>query len=209
LKGYGLHVTVIDNDVVEEHNVGRQMFSYSDIGKYKSDVIVERVNRFYGLEWKSIPKKVVKHKGKLSIRLNSNFVITCVDSLRSRKQILFGGGDNYTSGDSSRYYWMDFGNGRDYGQYFIHNKFPIEQPEVSDAIDQLPNIFGDFKGMKENKSEPSCSLAESLNEQDLFINIQLATAGMDLLWKFLKNHYITYHGQYINTGTGKTVPMNL
>ena len=52
-------------------------------------------------------------------------------------------------------------------------------------------------------------MAESLEEQDLFINLQIATTGISLLWKLFKNGFIEYHGQFLNLQTGHTSPLKL
>lgn len=45
----GLHVRAYDNDEVTEANIGRQLFSESDIGLNKANVLVTRINRFLEL----------------------------------------------------------------------------------------------------------------------------------------------------------------
>jgi PRTRC genetic system ThiF family protein len=202
LKDIDLHVVVYDYDKVEQHNVGRQLFSYADVGKYKSDVIVERVNRFYGLQWISKREKVNKS-------LESNIVITCTDNLSSRTvqgtTIMSSRWPNH----KTQYYWLDFGNSTNYGQFILATKQEIIQPHDNLTVRSLPGIFDLFDEIKEDPEEPSCSMHESLQKQDLFINLQLATAGISLLWKLLNNHFITYHGQFLNLETGQTRPINI
>ena len=40
----GLHVTLIDDDIVSAANVGRQAFYPCDVGSYKSLVLINRAN---------------------------------------------------------------------------------------------------------------------------------------------------------------------
>ena len=47
----GLHVTVFDPDTVSEANIGRQLFSESEIGLNKAVALVTRINRFFGSTW--------------------------------------------------------------------------------------------------------------------------------------------------------------
>ena len=47
----GLSVTIIDDDIVTEANIGRQLFSASDIGLSKANVLATRINSFYGTVW--------------------------------------------------------------------------------------------------------------------------------------------------------------
>lgn len=45
---------------------------------------------------------------------------------------------------------------------------------------------------------PSCSMAEALGRQDLFINSNLANEGLAILWKMFRQAHIKYHGVYLN-----------
>src|ERR1700753_2921679 len=50
----GLMVTVFDDDKVSEANLGRQLFAETEIGFYKSVVLVNRINVFFGTSWKAV-----------------------------------------------------------------------------------------------------------------------------------------------------------
>ena len=50
----GLNVRVFDNDIVTEANIGRQLFSPNDVGLNKADVLVTRINTFFGVNWESV-----------------------------------------------------------------------------------------------------------------------------------------------------------
>lgn len=47
----GLHVTVFDPDIITEANIGRQLFSETELGQGKATAAVTRVNRFFGTTW--------------------------------------------------------------------------------------------------------------------------------------------------------------
>ena len=51
----GLAVTVIDGDRISPANCVRQPFSESEIGLFKSVVLVNRLNLFWGLKWEAVP----------------------------------------------------------------------------------------------------------------------------------------------------------
>ncbi len=55
-----------------------------------------------------------------------------------------------------------------------------------------------YSTIEEKDSGPSCSLAEALEKQDLFINSILAQVGCDILWKMFKEGRTLYRGAYIN-----------
>lgn len=56
----GLDVTVMDADVVTETNCIRQPFSISDIGLNKATVLINRINMFWGTQWKACPMHLDK-----------------------------------------------------------------------------------------------------------------------------------------------------
>lgn len=49
----GLHLTVFDPDTVTEANIGRQLFSESELGLNKAVALVTRINRFFGFSWEA------------------------------------------------------------------------------------------------------------------------------------------------------------
>ena len=67
----------------------------------------------------------------------------------------------------------------------------------------------DLTKVDEKDSGPSCSLAEALRKQDLFINSTLAQLGCALLWKLLSTGSIDYQGIYLNLETMKVNPIKL
>ena len=215
-----LFVRVYDPDKVDEFNVGRQMFSVSDIGEYKSDVLVTRCNRFFGTEWMSYPEMYCETTEMRKEDFGANFIISCVDSVKSRRMISdmyplprmikASQGDIYNnSGHMSYrtpYYWMDIGNTRKSGQIILGTLRQIKQPD-EESLGFLPGFFQEFLDVTELRNEPSCSLAESLLHQDLFINKIMATHASNMLWTLLKEFRINYRGIYINLENVKTTPI--
>jgi len=204
----GLFVQAVDDDIVEQPNIGRQKFSEADLGTYKASALITRLNRFYGTNWVSIPEKFKRRVGLINV----NIVITCVDNVKTRKEVQ----DAFISAKRTQpyqipYYWLDFGNGKDFGQ-FILGSTEIEQPNGKhETISKLKNVIDLFPNMEENEelNSPSCSTYEALQKQDLFINSILVTSGMSLIWRLLKDFVITHHGGYINTETCTTRPMKI
>jgi PRTRC genetic system ThiF family protein len=224
----GLFVRAIDPDKVSPANMGRQLFSPADIDSYKCITLIGRINRFFGTDWEGVP---------LSYNINSkiksaNITISCVDTGKARKEIkqkLFQlAADNKPVSTSSGfmidvylepyekpYYWMDFGNMTDRGQVVIGSVVKINQPKQSEfdcktslpTVDKLhPDIF---KDNKKDDQGPSCSLAEALNKQDLFINTNLANMGLGILWKMFREMRIRYHGCYVNLETLSVNPIKI
>ena len=213
LQHPGLQVTVYDDDIVTEANIGRQLFCPCDIGQDKASVLVSRVNSFFGLNWESVCAQYPQEQE------TANIVITCVDNVKSRIAIgkhlernknrgSYGGYDQ-----SQCLYWLDFGNQRDRGQVILGSIRDIEQPKKSkyETVGYLPTVdkFFDLTQVDEAESGPSCSLAEALQKQDLFINSTLAQLGCALLWKLITEGSITTNGLYLNLSTMKVNPIKL
>jgi len=195
-----IEVTVYDDDRVSEANIGRQLFSPQDIGQYKGEVLTTRLNRFFGTDWIFRPIRYTEKNATMT-----NIVISCVDTVKSRKEIYktlkWKGHSSYRDYENF-FYWLDFGNGRDYGQAILGSKL-MEQPDSSFIpIKKLKNIFDIYPDLQDEEDDgPSCSMAEALQKQDLFINSTLVELGMGMLWKLLKDYHIDYQGIYLNLAT--------
>lgn len=225
----GLFIRAIDPDRVTEANMGRQLFSSVDIGSHKSVALITKINRFFGYEWEAVTDYF---NSKANVP-SANITISCVDTGAARKEIKqvllesvkLSEGQQATPFTSRRvgqyqpfnrpYYWMDFGNTMDYGQVVIGTLKAIDQPKSQDflpkstlrTVDKLhPEIFVDKKGEDQG---PSCSLAEALDKQDLFINTNIANMGLGLLWKMFRETRIQFHGLYLNLKTMKTNPIKI
>lgn len=141
----------------------------------------------------------------------ANIIITCTDNIRSRltlwKFLKKVRKENF-SDHSAPIYWMDFGNSQTKGQVIIGTvREKVLQPSSQEYI-PMPkmNVITeevDYAKIKEKESGPSCSLAEALEKQDLFINSTLAHIGCDLLWKMFKEGKTLYRGVYVNLDTLK------
>lgn len=78
-------------------------------------------------------------------------------------------------------------------------------------MSKLPTIMDlyDLTQIDENESGPSCSLAEALKKQDLFINSTLAQLGSAILWSLFREGILNYHGIFLNLKTMRTNPLLL
>ena len=192
----GLLVTAIDPDKVSPSNIGRQQFSPADIGDYKADVLISRVNRFYGLDWEAHCELYTANS------INSNIIISCVDNINTRKVIHERKPQTYQQHMNECFYWMDMGNGKDYGQVILSTKKEIRNknknhvPVLKGPFEYFPNLSA-----KKESNEPSCSLPEALLKQDLFINPMIALQASDLLWKMFTQPIMEYHGVFVNMKT--------
>jgi PRTRC genetic system ThiF family protein len=219
LNHAGLSVKLWDDDVITEANLGRQLFAESEMGLYKSVALINRANRFFGTNWKAETQKFQKDDlGKLQNNMKSEIYISCVDSVKSRfeiAEIL-----NELKMDKGYYrnqgkYWMDFGNSQFTGQVLLSTIGNIKQPnsEKYETVENLPFIteeFGELLKISEAEDNtPSCSLAEALEKQDLFINSTLAQMGSSLLWNLFRNGLTENRGFFLNLKNFTAQPIKL
>jgi len=214
----GLFVTLYDPDEVTEANIGRQLFSYSDFGLNKAVCLISRINNFFGNDWKAVPDlfPVSTKEGK-SNNL-ANITITCTDNIKSRLDMWnflkvvrnIGSHTDY----NTPLYWMDFGNAQTTGQVImgtVQKKIPQPKSEQYKTVESLKVIteYVKYSAVKVEESGPSCSLAEALQKQDLFINSTLAQLGCNILWKMFRQGMIEHQGLYMNLDTMKVNPILL
>lgn len=212
----GLNVYVYDGDVVTKSNIGRQVYSPSDVGYYKSDVMVTRINRFYGLEWKSETVNYDKnliHSTTYVDRLKANITIIAVDNIEARKQInKFLLKEEPCNEQFKPLYIIDTGNSRFDGQVVAYTACIISQPDMgdenNDAVWTLKSPF-ELYNMVEQPNEPSCSVIESLRTQDLYINNTIADFAMHWLWSLLRRTFTYDQGIFLNLEKNTVIPIML
>ena len=203
----GLFVTTYDPDVVTTANRGRQLFTESDTGLNKAECLTTRINRFFGTSWEGVDGS---YDGA-----PANVIITCTDNIASRlyvEQVMIEKQETHIRPYLKKLYWLDFGNTRSSGQAILGSK-EIKQPASEKYCTVGSLTFAtkqfDYSQINEEGSGPSCSLAEALTKQDLFINSTLAQLGCGLLWKLFREGLIEYRGLFLNMNTMKVNPISV
>lgn len=205
----GLNVTVYDYDTVSEANIGRQLFTVDDIGRNKAEILTTRINSFFGTDWDAKAKHYIPDEDN-----RSNIIITCVDNVQSRIGIGKNARKHVGFQDERRaFYWLDFGNQLDRGQVVLGALREVKQPE-SEKYETMPRLkcvdeLFDLSAVNDADSGPSCSLAEALRKQDLFINSFLAQAGLTMLWQLIYNGSTNINGAFVNLKTMNVNPIKL
>ena len=191
---HGLKVTVVDPDVVSAANIGRQNFYEGDIGCFKADVLVSRANMVLrGVLWES-------STCKLDTRSNLNhydIVIGAVDNRAARLGILRG----LEGAMSGVRYWLDMGNRKADGQVILGEV--SSRLKVAEDKLRLPHVAELYPEMIDPAQEdlddtPSCSLAQALSKQALFVNPSIAVFAGNLLWQLFTKGEIESHGVFVN-----------
>ena len=212
----GLFVRLFDDDTVTTANLGRQLFTTNELGQYKSVALINRINRFFGTNWKAETIKFNNDLIKQQAKNSSTLTISCVDKIEARFQIaeILKTFAHIHNGRARALYWMDFGNSRVSGQVILSTLDKIKQPasEQYQPTDTLPLVTEEFKELLqagEADDTPSCSLAEALAKQDLFINSALANCGASLLWQLFREGILFYRGFFLNLQDFRTQPIKV
>lgn len=215
----GLQIHLWDDDLVTEPNLGKQRFAACEVGLYKSVSLINRANRWSGTNWKAQAVKFEKDKlGKIPQQVQASIYITCVDNVPSRFGVaeILHEVSRRSQGRSRRdtpKYWMDFGNSQHTGQVLLSTIGEITQPRSLkyQTVANLPMVTDEFgellKQSEQQDDTPSCSHAEALEKQDLFINSSLAQMGCSLLWNLFRYGMTPYRGFFHNLKDFRTQPI--
>ena len=189
----GLRVTLVDDDTVSEANIGRQMFYPSDVGQPKATVLVNRVNLTMGLAWRAVTNRI-----DAASQLRTDIVIGCVDNRKARQSIL-----SAMSGAGG--YWLDFGNRQHDGQVILGQVQGTWDTPISERLPHVGDLFPELIDPSQDAADdmPSCSLADALEKQSLFVNRGVAVWGLNMLWELFRHGKLDYHGVFVNLKTGR------
>jgi PRTRC genetic system ThiF family protein len=196
----GLQVIVADGDKVSATNCVRQAFSESEIGLFKSTVLVNRLNLFWGLNWRASTEYVSrKTEGKMDI------LISCVDTRAARFEItqspLF----------KECAYWLDIGNTADGGQFVLGQPRNNRNRRTPHRLQTVAELFPEIvqRALDKDDNLPSCSAVEALQRQEPFINQTLAYQALAMLARLFRHGEITYHGAFVSLASGRMVPLTV
>jgi PRTRC genetic system ThiF family protein len=128
----------------------------------------------------------------------------CVDSAAARAKLA-------PALNKAGSYVMDLGNRASDGQVIFGasasatgNVATADSTPLRWPYDLLPELIDTT--IPEDDT-PSCSLAEALERQELFINQAVVTQGLAILWEFFRHARLTWCGAFINLTTGNVRPV--
>ena len=214
----GLHVQLFDDDVVTEANLIKQRFAPSELGLNKAVARINNINRACGTNWKAVPEKFTSQRLKdLPEEGLANVYITCVDTVQARFDIagiLKGFSRKAIYGRDKPLYWLDTGNARYTGQALLSTIGEIKQPasQLYQTVSVLQMVTDEYKNLLEaetDNNEPSCSHAEAILKQDLFINPAIAIWTASLFYSLFREGMVAYRGFFINLKEFRSTPIRV
>ena len=203
------NLVLIDPDIIEPKNIGRQLFSQAEVGEYKAVAIMRRLNAALGITCSAIPAAV-----KQEMLFNAKIIVGCVDNHLARRVM-------HARIDNGNYYgggrvWIDAGNHRTSGQVIIGStgKKPYN-PDETGAYAHLPLPGCIFPSLLQPDPEPetnglSCAELLELGEQDLLVNDWMGIVAAQYVRQLLYMQPITTFLTWINPGylTTNSVPIS-
>lgn len=201
----GLHVTAFDADAVSEANVGRQLYSPSDVGQNKALLTIHRLNLFYGLDWAARPWRYERQEGN---DLGPDILVSCVDT-RSARRMLH---EAMHAPRCTTCYWLDLGNTESTAQVILGQppRRTLDETARGPRLPCITELFPEIlDGRIKDDNAPSCSVRMSLAAQGLFVNDAIVTFAAQLLYQLFSRGRLAAHGVVMNLGTLRTAPIDV
>jgi PRTRC genetic system ThiF family protein len=194
-------VTVLDGEKISATNCVRQPFSKSEIGLYKSVVLVNRLNIFWELDWEAVPEHLTENQPLTRM----DIVVGCVDTRAARSVI-----QSCVTRSSTVGYWLDIGNNSNSGQFILGEPLNFENRRTRNRLRTVADLYPEVVNTElEEDSLPSCSAAEALERQEPFVNTTLANLSLSLLAHLFRYGMLDHHGGFVNLATGHTTPLRI
>lgn len=205
----GISVTVMDGDTVSPTNCVRQPFGTADIGHNKATILVNRVNLFHGLSWRSEELFFSKDRKNNHSGYDNTIdvVISCVDTRAARAEMHEAFNTKCGPWRQVRY-WLDIGNDASNGQFVLGQPLNDLNRQTRNRLRTVTELFPSIMDTSQGEGPlPSCSAAEALERQEPFINNVLATSALAMLSRLLRYGTLDHHGAFYNAATGRAVPL--
>jgi len=214
MVGRECEIVLVDHDVVEEHNLRRQSFYAEDIGKFKSKVLAERLATRFG---RPISYSIAPWTG-LGARKEgwhpynpSQIIIGCVDNHLARRAIGSFVAEHSTWGP----WWIDAGNGRDYGQVLIGNRAMTHLADTfvlgPDLVYGLPLPTIQQAALLEPTPEATpvdCAQAVAEGDQSSTINHLMAGLVLEYV-RHLIDGTLNWMATYLDTTNGTVTSVSI
>jgi hypothetical protein len=213
-----LDIYVIDADRVEERNVGRQLFTHGDIGKYKAEVVAMRYHQTDRMKMINVfpvintIEKAVSDDAHFAVKLTTAYplVIGCVDNVETRQFLLHYLRNSWLGGDyggnSHRGLYIDCGSDGSTGQVllaagWIQIKGAPNTKQWSytsvEGWNLLPDLFNASSALAEqSRVTPSC--AEGSDTQTALSNALVAHVAVTATYRILKGEQLPCVGWKTN-----------
>jgi len=196
LPSKGVDLILVDHDRVEERNLTRQSFYREDLGKFKSETLARRLSTRFGRPvcYSTLPVAMERIA-------SPGLVIGCVDNGLARRDIA-----SAVLRIPSPKWWVDAGNGENFGQIVIGNTDILAEMTPDENIYRglpLPTLQKP-ELLQQTPNTRSC--AEVAEEQGPTINLMMAAAVVEVVRRLIDGT-CSWVQLYIDMEAGALVPV--
>ena len=145
-----ISLTLVDHDEVEEKNIYRQNFKFTQIFRNKAIAMAHEISKGTGIE--------IKYEKTFEFPNQPFLLISAVDSRKSRREI-YNAVKYLRNGVI-----IDAGNGNNFGQILVGSSYPLEPEKIKTPTDYLPPPYEVFPELIEGEDEtPQLSCAQRVD----------------------------------------------
>ena len=212
--GWRVRLTLVDHDVVEEHNEQRQAFTKGDRGRPKAQVVGERLVRQFPVEV-ALSLAPYDHRrdaprdDRRTARSALSLLVGCVDNPLARCELAR---TLRSDGYSQPVWWLDFGNSAASGQVLLGNASRAE--DLRGAFDpekhtcralpapsvQAPELLEAPLAVLP-APDPDCAAAQAAGDQEPFVNRAIAALGLAMVTRLCQGR-LTWRATYFDLDVG-------
>ena len=190
-KGVRVQMLFVDHDTVEAKNIGRQLFSPSEIGANKAEALAFRLNAAFGLDISAAPipftaARFEKWASGCGRQTGANLLISAVDNHLARREIA-----RAMEAQNGRWFCLDLGNEHQSGQVLLGNATKLEMIRFDrlGLCTGLPSPYVQEPALlappETNASPLSCADLALLGDQSLVVNQMVAALAAQYCYQFL------------------------
>jgi PRTRC genetic system ThiF family protein len=208
----GVHMTLVDPDVVEEQNIGRQLFCHAEVGQPKAEALARRYGHAWGLNCSSW---VGKYDESLLVGADLTILVGCVDNAEGRKELhetLEHNPAIVVKDSPPNIWWLDCGNLQDTGRVLLGTAHVYEQCKGafvdSKTCIALPGPGLQSPGLLVPQADElagsglSCAQMAAANLQSLNINARIAAEAADMLTRLVVTSDLKRFACEVNLAAG-------
>lgn len=190
--GPSIKLAFVDGDIVEAKNVGRQLFSATDVGRNKAQSLASRFSAVFGLDIVAFPHMLAAQR---IANGNSSYgiLVGAVDGAQGRRAIAS------QLGSSSWKLWIDCGNHEASGQVVVGSTLSpagmhkAVQSGMCAKLPAAPLLYPDLLKDVPVRPREDCARAMQDNAQSLMVNQTMAAiAGQYLYQLIIKRKLMTF-----------------
>ena len=206
----GCHLTICDPDVVEDQNIGRQLFCDAERGVPKAEALARRYGHAWGL---NVTHFVGKYDESFLLGTDVTLLVGCVDNAAARQSLAQTLEHNPQDPEGQpSIFWLDCGNLRDTGRVLLGTDNEAAQlrgafPDAKHCL-RLPSPALQSPGLLEPQPEEleggcmSCAEMAAANLQSLNINARIAAEAADMITRLLVTNDLKRFSCEVNLAAG-------